>query len=156
MTTIIKDNEVYVEDYLSMNDIDELISDCNIYVRLYKRLLVIKMLKKGFNIDDAAEFINVTPRTVYNWLKNYNEKGLDGLIPNFGGGRPAYLTNEELSELNIILSDENANYTIEQVRKIIRDKFGVEYSYKQTWFITRKKLGLNYGKPSPPLSLIDH
>ncbi|GAA5818484.1 MAG: Pseudogene of conserved hypothetical protein [Methanobrevibacter sp. CfCl-M3] len=38
-------------------------------------------------------------------------------------------------------------YTIDDVRKLIKDKYGIEYSYKQVWFITIKKLGLNYGKP---------
>ncbi|MDR2545479.1 MAG: helix-turn-helix domain-containing protein, partial [Methanobrevibacter sp.] len=43
-------------------------SECNIYIRLYERLLAIKMLKKGLSIDETADFVNVSPRTVYNWL----------------------------------------------------------------------------------------
>ena len=31
--------------------------------------------------------------------------------------------------------------------KLIRDKYGIDYSYKQVWIITRKKLNLNYRKP---------
>lgn len=28
-----------------------------------------------------------------------------------------------------------------------KDKYGVDYSYKQVWVITREKLNLNYRKP---------
>jgi len=149
MTIINNEPKVHIEDHLLISDIDELMSECNIYIRLYERLLAIKMLKKGLSIDETTDFVNVSPRTVYNWLKTYNKKGLAGLIPNFGGGRPSYLSDKDLTELNLIMSDKNANYTIDDVRKLIKDKYGIEYSYKQVWFITKKKLGLNYGKPSP-------
>ena len=74
---------------------------------------------------------------------------MDGLIPKFGGGKPVKLTDEQFLELYVILTEKNSNYTIEDVRKLIYEKYGVEYSYKQVWEITRKKLNLNYSKPSP-------
>ena len=37
--------------------------------------------------------------------------------------------------------------TIEDVREMIYTLFKIKFSYNHVWFITRKKLGLNYGKP---------
>ncbi|MCC7553245.1 MAG: hypothetical protein KO202_01950 [Methanobacteriaceae archaeon] len=42
--------------------------------------------------------------------------------------------------------ESNGKYTINDIKKIISDKFGVNYSYKQVWVIVRKKFGLNYTK----------
>ena len=144
-------NECGVEivNHLKINDIDELISECKTHVRFLKRLIFIKLLMQDSTILEAAEFVGYTERTGYNWLKSYNQGGLDGLIPNFGGGRPSFLTDEQLKELHEILKDKNSNYTIEDTRILIHEKFGVKYSYKQVWEITRKKLKLNYAKPAP-------
>ena len=146
---MINKNNVEIEDHLGIYEIDEILKDYKVQLRLYKRIMFIKLLRQDCTIKDATEFLKVSERTGRNWLKNYNKKGLNGLIPNFGGGRPPYMTNEQLNELNMILKDETTNHTIKDVKKLIFKKFGIDYSYKQVWFITRKKLGLNYGKPSP-------
>jgi transposase len=140
---------VEIADHLNMNELDEILSEYNIYIRIFLRVLFIKMLRKDFSIKDATNLIHVTERTGKNWLKKYNELGFEGLIPNFGGGRPPFLTDYQLEELKKIVGNKDANYTIKDVRKLISDKYGIKYSYKQAWVISRRKLKLNYGKPSP-------
>ena len=146
---MINEYGVEIANHLQINDINELIRECKTQIRFLKRLIFIKLLMQDSTILEAAEFVGYTERTGYNWLKLYNQDGLDGLIPNFGGGRPSFLSDEQLKELHEILKDRNSNFTIEDTRILIYEKFGVEYSYKQVWEITRKKLKLNYGKPSP-------
>jgi len=146
---MINERNIEIADHMSIGEIDELISGYKVTLHLYKRLSFIKSLIQGSTVKEAAESVEVDRRTGYNWLKRYNEGGLDGLIPNFGGGRVAKLSDEQFLELYVILSDKNSNYTIEDVRKLIYEKYGVEYSYKQVWEITRKKLKLNYSKPAP-------
>ena len=36
---------------------------------------------------------------------------------------------------------------IKRTRKLINDKYGIKYTYKQVWIISRDKLNLNYRKP---------
>jgi len=146
---MINNNNVEIEDHLGIYEINEFIKDYKIQLRLYTRLIFIKLLRQHWTIKDAAELLNISERTGRNWLKSYNEEGLEGLIPNFGGGRPSFLSDEQLKELHAVLKDEKANYTITDVKKLIFEKFGIDYTYKQAWFISRRKLGLNYGKPSP-------
>ena len=62
-------------------------------------------------------------------------------------GSKCRLNNEQLLELSKILTDQNESYTLKDAQKIIQEQFGVSYSPKQVWVITREKLGLNYRKP---------
>jgi transposase len=146
---MINEYNVEIADHLKMKDLNEILSEYIYYYRIYQRVLFLRMLRQNFSIKDATNVLNVTERTGRNWLKMYNESGFDGLIPNFGGGRPSLLTNHQLDELKKIIGNKDANYTIKDVRKLIFKKYGIKYSYKQTWVICRKKLKLNYGKPSP-------
>jgi transposase len=146
---MINQYNVEIEDHLNMSDLNEILSEYNIYYRIYQRVLFLRMLRQDFTIKDATSLLNVTERTGKNWLKQYNESGFDGLIPNFGGGRPSLLTDSQLNEIKEIVGNKDANYTIKDVRKLIFEKYDIKYSYKQAWVICREKLKLNYGKPSP-------
>jgi len=85
-------------------------------------------------------------------LRRFNEEGIDGLFPKYGGGRPSFLSDDELDRLKILLKAENENYSVKDAKKLIYDEFGVEYSYKQVWEIVTKKLSLSYWKPFPKYS----
>jgi transposase len=146
---MINEHGVEIGNHLKKEEFNDIFSEYNSYYRVYQRLLFLKMIMQNFTIKEAVELLQVTERTGKNWLKRYNEFGFEGLIPNFGGGRPSLLTDNQLNELKKIIGDQEANYTIKDVRKLIFKKYGIKYSYKQTWFICRVKLKLNYGKPSP-------
>ena len=116
--------------------------------KLYQRIQAVLMVKSGETRKQAAEYIGVHRNTVGIWVNNYDEEGLDGLKVDYSNCEAeSRLTNEQLAILFEILTDPNEHYTIRDARNIIKDKFGVEYSIKQVWVITRKKLGLNYRKP---------
>ena len=51
------------------------------------------MLRKLLN------WLGVTEATGYAWLKRWNSRGYEGIIPDFGGGRPSKLTEEQKEEL---------------------------------------------------------
>ena len=123
---MINEHNIEIADHMSVGEINELISGYKVTLRLYNRLLFIKELIEGLTIQEAAECVKVDRRTGYNWLKSYNKDGLDGLIPKFGGGKPVKLTDEQFLELYVILTEKNSNYTIEDVRKLIYEKYGVE------------------------------
>ena len=142
-------SKIKIEDHLTLEEINKLISDLKVEVNLYKRLLFLKSIKQGMPILHAAELVGVNRGTGFRWIKQYNENGLKGLMPKYGGGRPSFLSNEQLKELKEILSDPKENYSISETQTLIKEKYSVKYSYKQVWEIVRKKLGLNYSKPFP-------
>ena len=74
--------------------------------------------------------------------------GIDGLkADHSNNGAESRLTDKQLKELFEILTNPNEHYTLRDARNLIKDKYGIEYTPKQVWIITRKKLGLNYRNP---------
>lgn len=147
------------DKYLSMGNIDKLeekeIEELNKYLKeyrqshnIYMRLLAVRMVKLGETRTMVGKFIHKDRKTIGNWVKAYDEYGIEGLIPDYSNcGTKSKLTNNQLIELKIILSDPDKHYTIIGAKELIEERFGVSYSYKQVWEITRKKLGFNYCKP---------
>ena len=116
--------------------------------KLYKRILAVLMVKSGETRKKVAEYIGVHRNTVGMWVKNYDKNGIEALKSDYSKcGAESRLTDEQLKELFEILTDPNKHYTLRDARNIIMEKYGIEYTPKQVWVITRKKLGLNYRKP---------
>ena len=115
---------------------------------IYMRILAVRMVKLGQSRTSVGEYIRKDRKTVGNWVKAYDEQGIDGLIPDYSKcGTKSKLTDEQLLELKNTLTDPNESYTLKDVKKLIEMEFEVTYSDKQVWEIVRKKLGLNYHKP---------
>ena len=87
----------------------------------------------------------ITFPTVHNWAKNCEKNGLNGLKPNFGGGRPSILTDEIKEELEQRILDED-NLTMTDVQKILADEMDIHFCLAYVCQIVRD-LGFNYGKP---------
>jgi len=135
--------KIEINNHLSANEVEDLLNEFKIYYTLYRRLSFIELLMKGETVKFASETIGIRRKTGSKWLKQYNEEGFDGLMPNYRNcGRHSLLTNEQKEELKKILSDSKKNYTIKDAHKIIKDKFGIDYLIKQVWVITKEELGL--------------
>ena len=107
-------------------------------------MLFIKSLYAGKSVPQAAEEVGISKVTGYVWLDEWNEGGLEGLKPNYGGGRPAELREEQKEELKAIL-EERDDWTTKEVRELIKEEFGVEYSLRHVSRILRS-LGMKYAK----------
>ena len=86
-------------------------------------------------------------KTAENWVKSNNKNGLDGFESNYSNcGLNCKLSDQQLMELKNLVLKNPEKYDVETVRNIIIEKYNIEYSHKQTWYILRRKLGLNYKK----------
>jgi len=83
----------------------------------------------------------------YIWQKRWNVQGLNGLIPGFAGGRPSKISSEQKEHLRDLLQ-QRKHWTTEEVRNLIQEEFGIEYTLKQIRIIL-KKSGVQYAKPFP-------
>ena len=116
--------------------------------KMYKRILAVKMVKSGETRIKVAEYLNVNRQTVGRWVRIYDESGFEGLEPDYSNcGAECKLTDEQLAEIQKIITNPKEHYDIKRTRKLIKDKYGIDYTYKQVWIITREKLNLNYRKP---------
>jgi len=51
--------------------------------RVLRRLYFLKYLYRGESVEKSADIVGITKATGYAWLKSWNSKGYEGLIPQF-------------------------------------------------------------------------
>jgi transposase len=102
------------------------------------------------DVDKACDLMAISVSTGYRWIKDWNEKGKEGLRneQGKGGGKPPKLSGEKLKELENILRKEKDWWTTKEVIILLKERFGIEYSEDQVVRIL-KKLKMNHGKPYP-------
>lgn len=132
-----------------MKEFDNQLNKYKHHHKMYIRILAVKMVKSGQTRTEVAKIIDYNRHTVGRWVKLYDEQGFEGLEPDYSNcGAECRLTDEQLNELREEITDPKENYDIKQVQALIKKKYGVEYTYKQTWVIVRKKFKHNYRKPN--------
>jgi len=109
------------------------------------RLRGILFLKKNYTVSRVAEILGVTERTVYSWKRRYKEEGVEGLRNKPIPGRRSTLDEKDMERLKSLL-EERDYWTSNQVRALIKEEFGVEFTNRHIPRILRK-LGLKYQKP---------
>lgn len=97
--------------------------------RLVRRLCMVKNLYAGDSVTEAASRVGVTQPTASRWTDRWNTHGIDGLRPDFGGGRPPKLTETEQEQLRAALESQQPLPTA-HVQRLIEDGFGVSYSHR--------------------------
>ena len=134
-----------VEKWITVEELKKRIRKKEKDVKVLNRLHFMNYLYSGLSVPEASEKLGITKVTGYNWLERWNEDGYDGIIPRFAGGRPSKLTDLEKTQLKEILKKRD-DWTTKEIRNLICDRFGVEYSLKQVRIILRN-LGLKFARP---------
>ena len=85
-----------IKHHLSPEEIDEAINEAQQAdeARLIRRLNCIKNLYAGDTLAEAAWRVGVDESAVSRWTDAWNDDGIDGLRPSFGGGRPPKLSDQ--------------------------------------------------------------
>lgn len=131
--------------HMTLNDLENKIKRKEKAVRVLERLYFIRFLYKGDTIKEACDRVNITEPTGYSWLESWNKSGYDGLIPHFSGGPKPKLDKASKEKL-IDLLKEKESWTLQEVQKLIMEKFQVDYSQMQVWRIL-KSLEMHHAKP---------
>ncbi len=127
----------HVVKQISLNNLDKTIKAKEKDLRVLKRLYFIRLLYQGYALEEASEKIGITVPTAYEWLKRWNKSGYDGLVPQFSGGPKPKLNEDEIEILKTLLKNKN-NWKLNEVRKLIKEQFGVEHSEMHIWRILVK------------------
>ncbi|MEM3791010.1 MAG: transposase [Thermoproteota archaeon] len=99
-------------------------------VRILQKLYYIKFLYEGMKVEQSSQNVGMTKAVGYQWLNKWNEKGYEGFIPKFGGGKPSKLSKDQMAELKNILKSRKL-WALNEVMSLILEKFGVVYSERQ-------------------------
>jgi putative transposase len=132
---------------MSVEELNRKIKTVEKNVKILKRLYFVKFRYNGESVEKAAEKVCVTKRIGYIWQERWNEKGYEGIIPRYAGGRPSKLTQQQKNELRQLLNQKES-WTTKEVKELIFKKFNVDYTLKQIYIILRD-LEMNFGKPYP-------
>ena len=135
-----------IERHLPEERIDELLREAEDDHRL-RRIGFVKNLYRGDTISEAADREGRSPATGTRWADDWNDGGFDELMPNFGGGRPPKLDEEEREKL-VELLREGQPWTSREIRNLLNEEFDVEYhpNYLGTFL---RNLGLSSTKSRP-------
>lgn len=144
---MVNTEQIEIVRSISAQELKEKIKDYNIQSKILKRLLFINLRYSGLLVPEASEKIGITIGTGYNWQERWNQKGYAGLIPQYAGGRPSKLSNEQKEELKNELRTKD-HWSTSEVKQLVQLKFGVTYSSDQMRRIL-KSFDMFFNKPYP-------
>jgi transposase len=123
-------------------------------VSLYRVIQALIWLGEGKPVSMIAELLNVTNKTVYNWLKRFMCKRFDWLLKRryVGRGRKSKLTKAQKSELYkmIVAGPESCGFDCgvwnsALIAELVMLRFNVKYNPRYLSSLL-KKMGLSYQK----------
>lgn len=142
-----KQEKIPIQRLMSVEELNRKIKTVEKDVKILKRLYFVKFRYDGDSVEKATEKVGVTKRIGYIWQGRWNDKGYEGIIPRYAGGRPSKLTQQQKNELRQLLKQKES-WTTKEVKELILREFNVDYTLKQIYIILRD-IGMNFGKPYP-------
>ncbi|HMB06293.1 MAG TPA: IS630 family transposase [Isosphaeraceae bacterium] len=112
----------------------------------HRRQLAVRRYLDGYSADEIAEFLDVTPRTVWRWLAQFHERGPGGLSARPVPGRPPTLTTTQEKVIRRWLTEDPTKHgfatelwTGARLAQLIRQEFGIRLHprYLCTWMRAR-------------------
>jgi len=123
-------------------------------IKVRQRALVIRLLHLGYKPKEISKQQMISIPTIYNWHKNWNENGIDGLANEPRTGRPPKLSDNQIHILKELLTQgaiihgwHNELWTAKRVREVIRKRIGVEISDSRVRKLLRDRLNWTSQRP---------
>jgi len=130
--------QIPIQKHMTTEELESRIKTLEKDTKILKRLYFIKYRYEGTSVEESAQRIGITRNEGYIWQRRWNNDGYEGIMP-------MKLTPEKLTQLKDLIS-RKSTWTTDEVRTLIHQEFGVEYTLKQIRIIL-KKLKMSYGKP---------
>ncbi len=111
--------------HLSEDDLNRFLTQTD-EEKMSKRLIFIKRLYKGATLKDASDDVGKSQSTENLWAKRWNEGGLGKLTPNFGGGRPPKLGDDERKRL-IERLEEGETQNKQEIQHLLNTGYDVKF-----------------------------
>ena len=101
--------------------------------RMRVRLMALSHIKEGANKAQTARNLQISRRSVNDWVKRFYENGLDGLKEKYRPGRPCALNDSQLTQLgeyvrNNSIKENGGRLKAETLATYIAREFKVEYT----------------------------
>lgn len=122
--------------------------------RMRIRLLAIVLARQGRTAVEIAETLGASRRRVQEWVRRYNQSGVEGLEHRPGQGRPEKLSSEERDrfvarlESGPQIGDQVCTLRGRDVQRILKDEFGKLYHLNGVYALLHR-LGYSCLRPRP-------
>ena len=139
-------NQTLIEEYPGIiSEIQTEIKKLENDTRVLNKLYVILDVLHDEPINDIINKHGISQGTAYNWIKQWNDGGMDTLKRKKGSKGQSKLTDKQFIILDKAIQENNLK-TAKEVKHLIEILFGVKYSLRSIERIM-KKLGYTYTKP---------
>src|SRR5665647_170638 len=110
-------------------------------LRMHERYQTILMMLHGEPYPQIVKMTGRSLATIYNYVKAYKEKGINGLPMEHSSGRPRQLTTEQEQQVYQMIIDQKPidvgfpaemNWTSPLVRKWMKQEWNIQYSDRGT------------------------
>jgi transposase len=98
-----------------------------------ERAKIIQALAQGQRVPEVANALHVKERKVRQWLKRFNEHGIEGLHEYERSGRPATYSSEQISEVVALsltkpdaLGQPFGHWTLDRLETYLNEERGIE------------------------------
>ena len=125
------------------------------------RLHGVLLVAQGMTCPEAARLLGDAPRTVENWVHEFEEMGLAGLLEGDRSGRPRRLNEKQLQQINVVLRhmprDAGLGGNLWDGKTLaawIEREYGINLGVRQCQRLFRQ-LGFRLRKPRPAIAQAD-
>lgn len=122
--------------------------------RVRTRILAIRYMRQGHSAREAAGIFPISDTQLGMWVRRYDAEGLEGLRDRPRPGRPPILDPIKEEAFKALVrsgpspSEGLAAYRGGDVRRLLKDEFGSDYSISGTYFLLHR-LGFSSLVPRP-------
>lgn len=108
----------------------------------YSRVQMLLLIKEGKFItkDALAEALQVSTQSVHIWRTKYNEGGIEKLLEDNRGGKPAKITSAIHDQLSDRLNNSKEGFkSFVEIQQWLKEKFGLEMQYQAVHKYVKRK-----------------
>jgi len=124
-----------------------------------KKLTILLSFSK-LKTADIVTIFRINPRTLFRWISQYKEFGVEGLVDNPKGHKHAILTEEMKSRIVDWITTQKDNdgnsvfWTLDKLRNELGRVYGVRIS-KPAMSVNLSKMKVRYKRPRPTHIMAD-
>jgi transposase len=119
------------------------------------------LVAQGMTSPEVAKLLGDAARTVQYWVKRFEHEGLAGLVDKERPGRPSFLTEPQLEEINRVLRQTPRAHGLGEnlwdgkiLSAFIEKRYRVQLGIRQCQRLFRP-LGFRLRKPRPAIAHAD-
>jgi len=103
-----------------------------------RMLLILNVVYQGKVSAEVARDLHRSKSWASDWLKRYDNEGIEGLKTRQKSGRPCVISEEVVYQIKKELKESSYGWTTKKIEELIIKKSGIKYHYTHIYRILRR------------------